>query len=116
MVLSAHNASAAQAAAAALGLQFTAVHDGRLNATEVADALVQLAQHPDTSIRASAVVLQGSQSLCSPALVERDALRHFPTAWVVRAANAPSASDLAIIGAMPAFAWAISLRQRLEQP
>lgn len=138
MVLSAHNAATAQAAAAAQGLQFIAVHDSRLAATEVAQALHKLATHPEAATRASAAALQGSQPLCSPTLVERDALRHFPTAWVAgagrarlqttnanisasaatvaAATGARNISENAMVGAMPAYAWAISLRQRLDQP
>ena len=143
MVLSAHNAATAQAAASALGLQFTAVYDGRLNPEEVAEALQQLAKHPDAGTRASASALRYSQPLCSPALEQRDALGHFPTAWVVRAFTSPAQpaqqngqvvqqnalaarqgnatvprqqSDLAMIGAMPAFAWDLGLRQRLGKP
>ena len=129
MVLSAHNAATAQTAAAARGLTFWAVHDGRVPEAEINQALAQLAAHPDVATRASAQALRHSQPLCSPALAEREALRHFPTAWVTPSAAASIAPDVsssvasllptatatatAIVGAMPAFAWAISLDQRL---
>ena len=129
MVLSAHNAATAQTAAAARGLTFWAVHDGRVPEAEINQALAQLAAHPDVATRASAQALRHSQPLCSPALAVREALRHFPTAWVTPSAAASIAPDVsssvasllptatatatAIVGAMPAFAWAISLAQRL---
>ena len=123
MVLSAHNATIAHTAATARGLAFWAVHDGRVPEVEINQALAQLATHPDGATRASAQALAGSQPLCSPALIEREALRHFPTAWVTPGAATGMASDVsssvashsptAIVGAMPAFGWAISLAQRL---
>ena len=121
MVLSAHNAATAQAAADAQGVQFAAVHDGRLMPQEIVDALAQLAQHPDPKTRASAAALQASQPLCSPLLVDRDALRHFPTAWLVQRNDAKVLPEndnqhYAMVGAMPGFAWDLSLRQRLNKP
>ncbi len=121
MVLSAHNAATALAAADAQGVQFAAVHDGRLAGQEIIDALAQLAQHPDPKARASAAALQATQPLCSPLLVDRDALRHFPTAWVVQRSDGKvlpknDKQHYAIVGAMPDFAWDLSLRQRLHQP
>ena len=117
MVLSAHNAVTAQTAAAAHGLAFWAVHDGRVPEAEINQALAQLAAHEDALTRASAQALRDSQPLCSPALAEREAMRHFPSAWVMPSAATsmtPSVvSQSPIVGAMPAFGWAISLAQRL---
>lgn len=59
----------------------------------------------------SASALATSQPLCSASLLERDALRHFPTAFVVQPSGV---HRYPIIGAMPEAAWAISIAQRLS--
>jgi hypothetical protein len=52
-----------------------------------------------------------SQPLCAASLLERDALRHFPTAFVVQPSGVHRHP---IVGAMPDAAWASSIAQRLD--
>lgn len=61
----------------------------------------------------SAQALTSSQALCSAYLLEREALRHFPTAFVVQPSGV---HRFPIVGAMPEAAWAASLVQRLQVP
>ncbi len=59
----------------------------------------------------SADALATSQPLCAKSLLERDALRHFPTAFVVQASGV---HRYPIVGAMPDSAWASSIAQRIK--
>jgi hypothetical protein len=120
MVLSAQHAAQVQQQATAAGLGWQPVHDPQLPPEERLAALAKLAQ----TYPASSQVLQNSQPLCDAQLIARDALRHFPTAFVWR--DAPNSETLPgealpargwagtpIVGAMPAPFWAGALRERL---
>jgi hypothetical protein len=115
MVLSAQHAAQVQQQATAAGLLWRPVHDAQLPADERLAALAKLAHaHP-----ASSQALQNSQPLCDAQLIARDALRHFPTAFVwrdvpqVEAHLARGWAGAPIVGAMPAPFWADALRERL---
>jgi hypothetical protein len=115
MVLSAQQAAEVQQQATAAGLRWQPVHDAQVPADERLAALAKLAHAYPASSRA----LQNSQPLCDAQLIARDALRHFPTAFVWR--DAPQGEALPtrgwagtpIVGAMPAPFWAGALRERL---
>jgi hypothetical protein len=105
MVLSALHASEARASAQAQGLSWVPVVDARLSANELAQALHTLQlQHPG-----AANALANSQPLCSATLEQREAYRHFPSAFVLGA----GADSRPIVGAMPAVFWQRSIAQRL---
>ena len=107
MVLSAQQADVAQRAAAAAGLVFKPVHDAQLGNPELAAALQRLRQTQPNAADA----LQTSSALCNAYLLQNQAQRHFPTAFVWSgAAFAPHP----IVGAMPAVYWAQSIAQRLQ--
>ncbi len=110
MVLSAQHAASAQRQAALQGLQFVALHDASVPEAELRAALGRLQQSDQVQYVASAQALAQSQPLCAQVLLERDALRHFPTAFVQRP---DGLQRYAIIGAMPEAAWASSIAQRL---
>ena len=113
MVFSAIHAHEVQQEAQALGLRFVPVHDGRLPPEEVAQALAVLPQKlPVGSVAPKPHPLQSSQALCAPSLVERDAYRHFPTAWVVQQG---SFHPVPLVSAMPPQFWRMGLQQRLQQ-
>jgi hypothetical protein len=118
MVLSAQHAASVQRQAQLLGLAFVPVHDAQVGEAEIQAARSRLAHaspRPNAvpgQFAASAQVIAASQSLCAPSLLERDALRHFPTAFVVQPGG--QVHPRAIIGAMPEAAWAQSIAQRLE--
>jgi hypothetical protein len=113
MVLSAQHAASVQQQAREHGLRFVAVHDARVLADEVHAALRSMVHSGVTALINSASSLQKSEPLCANSLLERDALRHFPTAFVLL----PSGPHRhPIVGAMPPGAWAQSLEQRLAQP
>jgi hypothetical protein len=118
MVLSAQHAADVQQQAELAGLRWVAVHDPRLPADERMAALGQLARtHP-----ASAQALGHSLALCDAQLIARDALRHFPSAFVWRGALVQGGAGLAvqgwvgtpIVGAMPVAFWAMALRERMR--
>ncbi|MDO4794394.1 MAG: hypothetical protein Q4A28_00415 [Brachymonas sp.] len=120
MVFSAVHAHQVQQEAQALGLRFVPVHDGRLPAEEVAQALAvlpQKLQKPQHLVPGSAVPqsyshpLQTSVPLCAPSLVARDAYRHFPTAWVVQHG---SFHPVPLVSAMPPRFWRMGLLERLQ--
>jgi hypothetical protein len=71
-------------------------------------AVAKPAQNPFYTRSANALV--ASQPLCANSLLERDALRHFPTAFVLQSSGL---HRYPIIGAMPDAAWARSIAQRL---
>jgi hypothetical protein len=112
MVLSAQHAASAQRQARQQGLVFVPLHDGRVGDGEIQSALTQLAGPGDASLAASAQALARSQSLCAPGLLARDALRHFPTAFVVQGTDTHRHP---IVGAMPESAWAHSIALRLHR-
>ena len=123
MVFSAVHAHEVQQEAQALGLRFVPVHDGRLPAEEVAQALavlphkLQKLQKQQNLVPGSAAPqlyshpLQMSVPLCAPSLVERDAYRHFPTAWVVQQGGF---HPVPLVSAMPPRFWRMGLQQRLQ--
>lgn len=95
MVYSLHNMATAAHAASDAGLEVVVLHDRRV---------------PDIELHTTRV---SSQALCSVQLFEREALRHFPTAFVI---SAGSIHPHPIVGAMPASSWHLSLQLRLSQP
>lgn len=103
MVYSVDSLQVAARAAAANGLAFVALHDLRIPQQELTDAagssLFSLSER--------------SMALCAPALLTREALRHFPTSFVITASGI---HQHPIVGAMPEGAWLSSIKQRLEQP
>lgn len=120
MVFSAVHAHEVQQEAQALGLRFVPVHDGRLPAEEVAQTLAvlpQKLQKPQNLAPGRAAPqpyshpLQTSVPLCAPSLVEHDAYRHFPTAWVVQHG---SFHPVPLVSAMPPRFWRMGLLERLQ--
>jgi hypothetical protein len=139
MVLSAQHAATAQRQAQLHGLRFVPLHDAGVPQAEVQAAgrrLLSLGLNAASSPSAgsanstgsshgatvakpvqissysrSANALADSQPLCAANLLVRDALRHFPTAFVVQASGV---HRYPIIGAMPEAAWASSIAQRLN--
>jgi hypothetical protein len=107
MVLSAQHAATAQRQAQQHGLRFVPLHDAGVPQEEVLAARQRLHNLGPQSAHA----LVDSQPLCAAILLERDALRHFPTAFVVQASGV---HRYPIIGAMPETAWAMSISQRLS--
>jgi hypothetical protein len=107
MVLSVTQAHLAQQAAQQLGLDFLPLLDSRISARE-RDQALQAAQRDHA---ASTKILQGSQTLCASDLTNADALRHFPTAFVL---TARGTHRLPIVGAMPQPAWQIIITERLK--
>jgi hypothetical protein len=110
MVLSVQYAASAQRQAVLQGLQFVALHDASVPEAELRAALGRLQQPDQVQYVASAQALAQSQPLCAQTLLQLDALRHFPTAFVQRPYGL---HRHAIIGAMPEAAWACSIAQRL---
>ena len=105
MPLSALHAAAARAQAHALGLAWQPVADHRVPAHERDQALLRLrATQP-----AAASALQRSRALCSTELEQRDAYRHFPSAFVL----GQRVDARPIVGAMPSAFWRQSIAQRL---
>jgi hypothetical protein len=107
MVLSMQHADSAKRQAQLHGLRFVPLHDARVPQAE----LVAARQRLQGLGLDSANALATSQALCSTSLLERDALRHFPTAFVVQASGV---HRYPIIGAMPEAAWASSIAQRVR--
>ena len=115
MVLSALHADVAQQQALAAGLAFMPLHDARLGAEpagqvdppELAQAMQRLRQTQPSA----AAALQHSIALCSAQLLQNQAQRHFPTAFVW---NGSAFAQYPIVGAMPAAYWAQSITQRLQ--
>jgi hypothetical protein len=106
MVLSAQHAASAQRQAQQHGLRFVPLHDAQVPQAELAAARQRLLGWGVDSANA----LANSQALCAASLLERDALRHFPTAFVVQHSGV---HRYPIVGAMPETAWASSVAQRL---
>lgn len=101
MVLSGTEARDVATLATAEALSFVPLHDPRVGAAELNDALKRL---PHTA-------LNNSQSLCSPALIQREATRHFPTSFVM--ANG-QLDPLPLVGAMPVTRYQQAVRDRLS--
>jgi hypothetical protein len=124
MVYSVQNAAIASRAAAAAGLDFVVLHDIRVPSNELLGIrfsgqgqTAQRSKEPlaemDWATPPFVSPLENSLPLCSQQLVQRDALRHFPTAFVI---NAQGIHPHAVVGAMPLNAWISSLDQRLKSP
>jgi hypothetical protein len=88
-VLSVEQTELAQRSAASFGMDFTAVHSSSTSDEPAGTR---------------------SQALCAASLIEREALRHFPSAFVLSQARI---HPHPIVGAMPAQAWRLSLKERL---
>jgi hypothetical protein len=109
--------------AAASGLDFVAAHDSRVPQSELYRTKSnRVALQPDMAIKLededlatppSFPIFDASRPLCAATLLKNEALRHFPTAFVV---TAQGVHRHAIVGAMPPSAWRISIAQRLQQP
>jgi hypothetical protein len=116
MVLSAQHASAAQQQAQQMGLAFIALHDAQVPQAELSAAMQRMQHSDNTTWQRSASALQHSQALCAPTLLQRDALRHFPTAFVLQGGSTGAVVHRhPIVGAMPDAAWASSLALRVQQ-
>jgi hypothetical protein len=123
MVYSVQQMQIAARAAAANGLDFVVVHDVRVPEKE----LITLKSMPVVSSSREEIKLEeqdlatppflpiadSSVPLCAQILIERQALRHFPTAFIV---TAQGVHRHPIVGAMPVGAWLSSIAQRLQQP
>lgn len=123
MVYSVQQMQIAARAAAANGLDFVVVHDVRVPRDEVVTlqsapislpsrAEIKL-EEPDLATPPFLPIADSSVPLCAQTLIDREALRHFPTAFIV---TAKGVHRHAIVGAMPAGAWLSSIAQRLQQP
>ena len=99
-------------AAAAHGLDFQAVHDARVPPGELL-ALPSNSAGGDISTPPFVSLRDSSLPLCAPTLLASEALRHFPTAFVV---TQQGVHRHPIVGAMPVTAWQQSISQRLQQP
>jgi hypothetical protein len=88
MVLSALEAGNVAEAAKAKKIRFIALHDTRVGTREIAATLSKL----------NHLALIDSQALCSPRLISLEAMRHFPTAFIVRSG---SLNTHPLVGAMP---------------
>jgi hypothetical protein len=108
MVLSMQHAASAQRQAQRQGLRFVPLHDANVSQAELDGARQRLLGLGLDSANAVA----SSLPLCAASLLERDALRHFPTAFVVQAGGV---HRYPIVGAMPEAAWGRSIAQRLPQ-
>ncbi len=120
MGYSVENAAMAARAAATFGLDFVVLHDARVASEEIRQALgvnqtAALRTSADTDLATPpfATPLDTSLPICSAQLIQRDALRHFPTAFVIHQHHF---ATHAIVGAMPLGAWSSSIAQRLNAP
>jgi hypothetical protein len=122
MVYSMQNMALASRAAAAAGLGFIVLHDDRVPKEEMQQAmLASLSAHPgsrwntstelDPATPTFASLTDYSRPLCAPELIQREALRHFPTAFVI---SPQGIHPQPIVGAMPWQGWVSSLNQRLN--
>jgi hypothetical protein len=109
MVLSLTQAHLAAQAAAQQGLDFFPLRDARVPDAEIADALKAARAHSPEGTAA----VSNSSTLCATVLIEAQALRHFPTAFVL---TARGTHRFPIVGAMPLAAWQRSITQRLTAP
>jgi hypothetical protein len=144
MVLSATEAGHVRQSAAEQGLDFWPLHASNLPEPERLAAIAHLQQRELDSVPAplglsaepsaelaakaqaepaslstssssnsAAQVLQGSRPLCAASLLALEATRHFPTAFVL---SHGQLQPYPIVGAMPATAWQVALRQRHTAP
>jgi hypothetical protein len=105
MVLSVSQASLAAQAAQAQALDFHPLVDARVPRAEWQAALKRASPR-------NARLLRASQPLCAQQLLEKDALRHFPTSFVL---TARGTHRFPLVGAMPPLAWQRSVAQRLRE-
>jgi hypothetical protein len=130
MAYSLHNMAAARQAAAAAGLEFVVLHDSRVPSDELNQAHSALLMHEfrqsnwlslpeqhkfQKQVLATtpplASLVQTSRPLCAQQLIQLEALRHFPTAFVI---GAGLVHTHPIVGAMPQTAWQLSITQRMQ--
>lgn len=120
MVYSVQNMALASRAAGAAGLAFVAIHEGA--APEQSPGLqpplpeppsrAESMPLPDLATPPYFSLTEPSQRLCSPRLNTLEALRHFPTAFVL---SGQRIHRFPIVGAMPYEAWVSSIAQRLNE-
>lgn len=110
MVLAAVHAHEVAQVAAEEGLQFVPVHDGRLPPAELQQALQALAQRQQSLGQPD--VLASTRAFCTPSLVQQDAYRHFPTAWLVQAGRH---HPVPLVSAMPPEYWRLGIRLRARE-
>lgn len=103
MVLSALEAGHVAEAAKAQNLRFIALHDARVGAREFIDTLSKL-KHQS---------LVNSEPLCSPRLISLDAMRHFPTEFIVQAG---ALDGLPLVGAMPEAQLRRAIEMKQQRP
>ncbi len=123
LVYSVQQMAVAARAAAANGLDFFVVSDWRVAEKELSTFKSSRLPEPyefkinldeqDLATPPFFPIANTSVPLCSTALLSNQALRHFPTAFIV---TAQGVHRHPIIGAMPATAWLSSIAQRLQQP
>ena len=123
MVYSVQQMLIAARAAAISGLEFVAVHDSRVPKSELYSYQSSRVSAPtgssikledeDLATPPYLSIADTSQPLCAATLLKHDALRHFPTAFIVTAQGVHRHS---IVGVMPPAAWHSSIAQRLQQP
>jgi hypothetical protein len=123
MVYSVEQMTIAARAAAVNGLDFVVVNDGRVPAKELlslqskpsfsqSGAEISITEH-DLATPPYFPLTDESVPLCAAELLNNEALRHFPTAFIVTTLGVHRHP---IVGAMPAGAWLSSIAQRLQQP
>jgi hypothetical protein len=115
MVYSVHNMTHAATAAANAGMDFVALHDSRVPPAEwlalsTARPSAAPLSTPEAATPGVPSLVHSSLALCAQQLIDRDALRHFPTAFVIAARGL---HPHPIVGAMPLAAWQQSITLRL---
>ena len=123
MVYSVQQMHIAARAAAANGLDFVVVHDARVpekemfsfkNTTSLPQRSTEInINEQDLATPPYFPILETSVPLCAAKLLQSDAMRHFPTAFIV---TTQGVHRHPIVGAMPPAAWQSSIEQRLQQP
>ncbi len=121
MVYSVYQMALASRMAAANGLAFIVVHDMRVSSKELLEFNTrpaifqnsgqQLPEETDLATPPFIPLTDSSQPLCSATLLANEALRHFPTSFIV---TAQGVHPHPIVGAMPQAAWMTSIAQRLR--
>ena len=124
MVYSVQNMALASRAAAAAGMAFVALHDSRVPPDELTQmqppleqvfaqihAPIKIDANTDRATPPFVSPANFSQPLCAKPLLQREALRHFPTAFVLTTKGIHAQP---IVGAMPLAAWQLSLGERLK--
>ncbi len=102
MVLSALEAAHVAEVAKAQNLRFIALHDARVGGHEIIATLSKL-EHQ---------VLEGSQPLCSSRLIALEAMRHFPTEFIVQAGTL---NKQPLVGAMPQAQLGRAIEMKQQQ-